>query len=204
MDPIERLMEGHQRFRGRYSYEEASLLAELAEKGQSPDVALVSCCDSRVDPAIIMDCKPGDLFIIRNVANLVPPCEPDGTYHGTSAALEFAVNGLGVSHIIVLGHAKCGGVQALMSEDDSDANKSDFIHNWMSIAKDAAAEAANNEQLKTDEERQQYCEQAVVKTSLNNLMTFDWISDRVNSGDLHLHGWYFDLRTGNLTHLAEK
>ncbi|NKB76510.1 MAG: carbonic anhydrase [Gammaproteobacteria bacterium] len=204
MEPIERLLDGHQRFRNRFSYEQSSLLKNLATQGQSPDVAIVSCCDSRVDPAIIFDCKPGDLFIVRNVANLVPPYEPEGTYHGTSAALEFAVNGLNVSHIIVLGHAQCGGVQALLRENDEDAGKSDFIHNWMSIAKEAAVEVANDKTLTTEAERCRQCERAVVNVSLNNLMSFPWIKKRVEENQLHLHGWYFDLEVGDLIRLGLK
>ncbi len=202
MEPIERLLEGHHRFRHSFPYEPSSLLRNLAEQGQSPEVAIVSCCDSRVEPSIIFDCQPGDLFTIRNVANLVPPYESEGAYHGTSAALEFAVNGLGVSHILVLGHAQCGGVKALVKGNDEDVVKSDFIHNWMSIAQDAAHKVINDNTLTTETERCRQCEQEVVGVSLNNLMTFPWIREKVESGNLHLHGWYFDLAVGELIRLG--
>lgn len=197
MDPIDKLLQGHERFRQRYFAENPELFERLARRGQAPKVAVVACCDSRVDPAIITDCDPGDLFTIRNVANLVPPHEPEGVYHGTSAALEFAVRGLNVEHILVLGHAQCGGIQALMSGDYS-SSRDDFIGHWMAIARDARERVLADESLADPEQRYRACEHAAIGISLNNLMTFPWIRERVEAGTLHLHGWYFDLHSGAL------
>jgi carbonic anhydrase len=134
LDAIESLIAGYRRFREGYFRDNQQRLTTLALEGQSPAVAIVGCCDSRVDPAVITDSAPGELFVIRNVANLVPPCEGEGTWHGTSAALEFAVRGLEVEHIIVLGHARCGGIRALMEEKEDSGNDDQFIYHWMRIA----------------------------------------------------------------------
>lgn len=193
MDPIDKLLAGYQRFRDRYFRDEPGLFAQLS-LGQRPAVAVVACCDSRVDPAIIMDCEPGDLFIVRNVANLVPPYEPDSLHHGTSAALEFAVCNLKVQHVIVLGHAQCGGIQALLSED----HRGDFIESWMSIAEGARRETLGNLALRTPQQRARHCEQAAIRASLANLETFPWIKERTRAQTLWLHGWYFDIESGVL------
>ncbi len=197
MDPVDKLLEGYKRFRDQYFHQEPELFAKLAKKGQAPAVAVVACCDSRVDPAIILDCEPGDLFIIRNVANLVPPYDPDGRHHGTSAALEFAVCGLNVQHIIVVGHAQCGGIQALLQGSDG-AQPRDFVASWMSIADGARNDTLNNRALQTPEDRARFCEQAAIRSSIQNLLTFPWINERVAQGYLRCHGWYFDIGSGEL------
>lgn len=193
MDPIDKLLDGYKRFRDQYFHDAPELFAQLS-LGQRPAVAVIACCDSRVDPAIIMDCEPGDLFIIRNVANLVPPYEPDGQHHGTSAALEFAVCNLKVQHIIVLGHAQCGGIQALLSADHS----GDFIESWMSIAEGARRATLADPALTTPQAQALHCEQAAIRASLANLETFPWIRERVQAQSLRLHGWYFDIESGAL------
>ena len=197
MQPIEKLIAGFQRFRSRHFVEAPVLYERLAQEGQSPKVMVIACCDSRVDPAIITDCDPGDLFVVRNVANLVPPCERDGSYHGTSAALEFAVTSLQVEHIIVLGHGSCGGVRALLTGADQSQGESTFIANWMGIARQARDQALGDGQP-LENEQFVSAEQHVVRISLRNLMTFPFVSQRVQQGRLHLHGWYFDLRGGQL------
>lgn len=201
MEAITKLIEGYRRFRKRYFHEEPELFASLVSRGQSPAVAVVACCDSRVDPAIIMDCEPGDLFTIRNVANLVPPYELGGLYHGTSAALEFAVRVLRVGHIIVLGHAQCGGINALLESDSTDVAQGDFVASWMRIASQARDAALNEPKFTTFEMRRRYCEQAAVRVSIDNLMTFPWIKERVENQKLRLHGWYFDIGSGDLMRL---
>ncbi len=203
MDPIARLIEGFQRFRHKYFVEDRALFEQLSRRGQSPKVAVVACCDSRVDPAIVLDASPGDLFTIRNVANLVPPHEPEGTYHGTSAALEFAVRSLEVEHILVLGHAQCGGIRALMEGDLRPGGDEpyDFIGAWMSIAREARERVTADGTL-SEPERRPACEKAAVEVSLENLMTFPWIQRRVEDGRLQLHGWYFDLESGELSRIA--
>ncbi len=199
MDPITHLLDGLVRFRANYFHKEPGLYQSLAKSGQAPQVAVVACCDSRVDPALIFDCEPGDLFTIRNVANLVPPFEPSGSYHGVSAALEFAVRGLAVQHIVVLGHAQCGGIRALLA--DSATEKRDFISAWMNIAAEARERVLGDTSLSSLDERARCCEQMAIGVSLKNLLTFSWIRERVESGSLQLHGWYFDLESGDLLYI---
>ena len=159
---------------------------------------VIACCDSRVDPAILANAAPGDLFILRNVANLVPPCEPDGHYHGTSAALEFAISSLRVEYVIVMGHAGCGGVRALMTNDPGITEVNPFINRWMRIAepaRDRTREVMAGESL----ERQiGHCEREVIKVSLTNLLSFPCIAHGVKLGRLRLRGLYFDIASGTL------
>lgn len=202
MHPINKLLEGYGRFRQRFFDQDPQLFRELSTRGQSPQVAIVACCDSRVDPAIVFDCSPGDLFTIRNVANLVPPHEPSGTYHGTSAALEFAVGGLKVRHILVLGHAQCGGIRALMAAPSPQERKSDFIDAWVNIAAGARERVLEELPGNDFDTLARACELASIRVSLENLMTFPWIRERVERGELFLHGWYFDLESGELQRLG--
>jgi carbonic anhydrase len=196
MNSPRQLIEGFQRFRERHFAQGSVQFQDLVEFGQAPKTLVVACCDSRVDPALVLDCAPGDLFVIRNVANLVPPSENQGNYHGTSAALEFGVRNLEVQHIIVLGHAHCGGIHALL-EHSVDKDET-FISEWMGIA-DAALERVEQDHADSSSEvRHRACEQQAILVSLNNLMTFPWIRERVEQGRLTLHGWYFDIEHGEL------
>jgi carbonic anhydrase len=196
MSSPQRLIAGFQRFRERSFADDDAQFHDLVQFGQAPTTMVVGCCDSRVDPALILDCAPGDLFVIRNVANLVPPAENLGHYHGTSAALEFGVRNLAVQHIIVLGHAHCGGIHALL--ESGVARDDSFIAEWMRIA-DAAREKIEQEFAEAGSEvRQRACEQQAILVSLNNLKTFPWIRERVEQGGLALHGWYFDIEHGEL------
>jgi len=196
MSSPQQLIAGFQRFRERHFAEDSALFQGLTQFGQTPKALVVACCDSRVDPALVLDCAPGDLFVIRNVANLVPPAENMGHYHGTSAALEFGVRNLGVPHIIVLGHAQCGGIHALLeggvAKDDS------FIAEWMGIADAARKHIEQELSGASDKSRLRACEQQAILVSLDNLMTFSWIRERVEQGTLTLHGWYFDIEGGEL------
>ena len=190
------LIAGYKRFRDGYFKDNRKRLDALAA-GQSPRICLVSCCDSRVDPATVFDAHPGELFVIRNVANLVPPYEEEGLFHGTSAALEFAITGLEVEHIVVLGHAHCGGIRALMDKESGEGSGS-FIDRWMSIAEPvrqslACVPGAGRE------ERYAACERHAVAHSLRNLMSYPWIQSRVDDGSLSLHGWHYDLAGGALS-----
>jgi len=198
LDAIQNLIDGYRRFREGYYKQHEERLTALAEQGQSPKVAVVGCCDSRVDPAVITDSAPGDLFVIRNVANLVPPCEGEGTWHGTSAALEFAVTGLHVEHIVVLGHARCGGIRALMETEEAAAAPDDFIYHWMRIAREARERALAPELALDFEQRAHLCEQEAIRISLRNLLSFPWIQERVEADALRLHGWYYDMVSGTL------
>lgn len=166
---LEKLLKGNERFRNGYFQRNREQLEKLAQQ-QAPDVAMVSCCDSRVDTGILFDAEPGEIFVIRNVANLVPPFELQGDYHGTSAALEFAVTCLEVKEIMVLGHANCGGIRALM-ENDGNIKKDGFIDRWMQIAAPAKKEILARKDLGTFEEKVDACEKTAIHYSLRNLLT---------------------------------
>lgn len=193
---MDALLAGYRRFRLGAWPERRELFETLAADGQRPRALVVGCVDSRVDPAMIFDAAPGELLVLRNVANLVPPYQPDAAYHGTSAALEFAVRVLRVPDIVVLGHGMCGGVQALLHGAPAAAR--DFVAPWMSLAAPARARALACEPV---ERRQLVCEHEVVKISLANLMTFPWIAERVAGGDLALHGAWFAISSGVLATL---
>jgi len=190
---MDKLLAGYRRFRANGWPEQRRRFEALADDGQRPQSLVVTCVDSRVDPAMIFDTVPGQMLSVRNVANLVPPYAPDVAYHGTSAALEFAVRVLKVPHIVVLGHGLCSGVRALIEGAPQDA--ADFVAPWMSMAASARTEALREA---TPEARQQMAEQAVIKVSLANLLTFPWIRDGVAAGTLRLHGAWFAIRSGVL------
>ena len=219
MSSLEKLIKGYEEYREGYFREHCRCLEELGQKGQSPKIAVVACCDSRVDPTVITSSKLvitvgstresqqatvitssklGDLFVIRNVANLVPPFRKTEYWHGTSAALEFAVRHLNVEHIIVLGHANCGGIRSLFATDQDDAAPDEFIGTWMSIADKARQQVLDDPELKTLDERAKACEQISIQASLANLMTYSWIRERVEDGRLELHGWYYNVVSGEL------
>ncbi len=197
MEEVKALIDGHQRFYKQYFEKQRGLYSNLFEEGQSPKFLVISCCDSRVHPAQIMDTAPGDIFVIRNVANLVPINEADGKSHGTSAAMEFAIKHLKVKHIIVFGHSQCGGIRTLM-EGDHLSNEYSFVDPWMGIAKNARASVLKKHQGKSFDEQCAHCEKASIEISLTNLMTFPWIKEKCDSGSLTIHGWYFDIETGYL------
>jgi carbonic anhydrase len=167
----------------------------LAERGQQPEIMVIGCCDSRVSPEVIFDARPGELFVMRNVANLVPPYETHGQFHGTSAALEFAVQGLGVGHIVVLGHARCGGIRSF-AEKQAPLSSGDFIGKWMSIIAPAADTLEDPGEVPSDAYITKL-ELAGIEQSLANLMTFGSIRRRIAEG-MELHGAYFDIATGRL------
>ena len=192
---MQRLIEGFHRFREGYYAEQRELYDRLAIEGQRPRAMVIACADSRVDPQLLFQAAPGELFILRNVANLMPPYQPDANYHGASAAVEFAVKGLEVEDIVVLGHAHCGGVAALLQ--GAKAEPSDFIGHWMSIADSARAAAA----AAPEGEAQRLCEHETIRVSLRNLRTFPWIQQRIAEGRLRLHGCWFDLDSGELVQL---
>ena len=196
----ESLIAGYRRYRDGYYQENRDRLLHLAEQGQSPKVAVVACCDSRVDPAVITGSNPGDIFVVRNVANLVPPCEGEGTWHGTSAALQFAICGLEVEHLIVMGHAQCGGIRSLL-ERRKTKYEDKFITDWMSLAEKARSHILEREDLKSFDERAHALEMKAIETSLANLETFPWIQERRQEGNLQLHGWYYDMGSGELLQL---
>jgi carbonic anhydrase len=198
---MDRLIEGFRNFRQNLWPDNRALFRSLASKGQSPRVMVIACADSRVDPQMIFSAAPGEIFTVRNVANLVPPYAPNTDYHGTSAAIEFAVRGLEVAHIVVLGHADCGGVRALLRGPDKTASN-DFINSWMRIAA-SARERAVSQAAGDAAVAQHICEHETVKVSLENLVTFPWLRERVAAGQLKLHGCYFGIESGQLLLLNE-
>lgn len=206
MEDIAKFIEGFREFKANYFAEgrgPGRLLFDRLREGQRPKSLIIGCSDSRVDPAILFGCDPGDLFVVRNVANLVPPCEEGKGYHGVSAALEFGVLTLEVRHIIVLGHAHCGGIGALMSGQCA-FSSAGFIENWMKIADGALEKAKSELPGGTPEELARACEQAAILVSLENLRTFPWIRARVDAGLLMLVGWYFDIEDGSLYGYSEE
>ena len=192
-----KLVEGFRRFREQHFERNDSLYQQLVKEGQTPKTLVVACCDSRVDPAIVLDCEPGDLFVIRNVANLVPPVEGRAGHHGTTAAIEYGVRVLGVEHIIVLGHAHCGGIGTLMKTGGVNVPGS-FIDDWMCLVESARSSVMAEMPGASPEEQVRACEQRAILVSLENLMTFTWLRERVASGHLSLHGWYFDIEHGQI------
>jgi carbonic anhydrase len=195
---MENLLAGFRRFRQNIWPERRVLFEDLAASGQRPTAMVVACIDSRVDPAMIFDAAPGQLLTVRNVANLIPAYAPDNTYHGTSAALEFGVQVLKVTDIIVLGHGACGGVKALI--DGPPVNARDFVAPWMSIASRIINRVPST---LPPEQRQQWCEHEVVRTSISNLMTFPWIARRVAERKLSVHGAWFAIHSGSLMLLGK-
>lgn len=197
------LIDGYRRFRDREWQEERDRWSELAE-GQSPKVMVIACSDSRVDPATIFDARPGEMFVVRNIGNLVPPFEPDQNYHGVSAALEFAVTQLEVDELVVMGHGFCGGCAAALTGqfDDAGHGQGHFIAHWIEMLADAREKIrAAHPTL----DRQAFLEMELegVRLSLRNLMGFPWIRERVESGRLTLHGTYFAISDGVLHVLDE-
>lgn len=197
-----RLIEGYETFRSGRLPQERARFEEMAAHGQKPEIMLIACCDSRVSPEVIFDARPGELFVVRNVANLVPPFSPDGELHGTSAALEYAVQALKVKHIVVMGHGRCGGVHAftqrLRNPTAEDAlSPGDFIGKWMTMLT-PAAEALPTQ---VDESDYDYAERlaiASIRNSIENMLTFPCVNILHGKGKLGLHGAMFDVMTGQL------
>ncbi|MFN3232450.1 MAG: carbonic anhydrase [Alphaproteobacteria bacterium] len=196
MEWIRRVARGYESFREGYYEENRALFEELATKGQSPRVMVISCCDSRVEPSVILGAEPGDLFVVRNVANLVPPYEPDSHYHGTSAALEFAVKNLKVRHIVILGHAQCGGVKAALTGTVDP--ETSFIGKWMSLTDAIRDDVVKNHADEPFEDQLLELEHQSISQSVAHLKQFPFIADAVEAEDLYLHGWHFDIHSGEL------
>ncbi len=195
--PLRKITTGFLEFQRGTFQSKRTFFEKLAVK-QQPKVMMVACSDSRVDPAILTNAEAGDLFMVRNVANLVPPCDVDIGRHGTSAALEFAVVYLEVEHIIVLGHSGCGGIKALLTGDPALDREHTFIHHWMQITDEARRRTLLVARQQPIEVRLRILTQEAIKTSLANLLSFPWINERVEAGRLRIHGWRFDLEDGNM------
>ncbi|HWX51087.1 MAG TPA: carbonic anhydrase [Roseomonas sp.] len=193
---LRRLVSGFSRFR-RQHFEADETLYDHLLSGQHPEVMVIACSDSRTDPAIICGARPGDLFVVRNVAALVPPPSADGQPHGTASAIEFGVKALGVRHVVVLGHSFCAGVRCLL-EHDHETRRFDYVSAWMDVARSVREEMDG---LVTEAERTsiaRWAEQATVLASLRHLAAYPFVAERVAAGDLSLHGWYFHFGWGVL------
>ncbi len=192
------LLAGYRRFREGHWAEARAEYESLAAEGQRPHTLVVACSDSRADPALIFDAAPGQLFVVRNVANLVPPYEPDAHLHGVSAALEFGVKVLEVSRIVVMGHAHCGGVNAMIN--GAPDNCRDFVEPWVGMAAPVVSRLVRS--LPADQV-ERAAEEATVRLSLHNLRTFPWIAEREAAGKLALTGLHFGIADGELTLLQD-
>lgn len=199
---IQHFIEGFQRFQSKYFAGETPLYEQL-NNGQNPTTLLIGCCDSRVDPALLLDCDPGDIFVIRNVANLVPPCNELGHQQGVSAAIQFAVEKLSIKRVIVMGHAKCGGINALM-QGHTPSRNIDFIDRWMKIAEPVKQQVLTQMAACSPAEQTRAVELGAILMSLANLRSFPWVAEREARGELALHGWYFDMRQGALLAYSER
>jgi carbonic anhydrase len=193
----ETLLNGYKNFMsGRY-VDERERYRVLADTGQKPQTLFIACCDSRSAPETIFDCGPGELFVVRNVANMVPPFEPDGQYHATSAAIEYAVQVLKVKDIVVMGHGRCGGIQAALDPNLEPLSPGDFIGKWMNMVKSAAEQIQSNDVM-TASERQTALERVSIRNSIANLRGFPFVKTQETAGKVKLHGAWFDISTGEL------
>jgi carbonic anhydrase len=191
------LIDGYRAFKANRFAHESERYRKLAEQGQTPETLIIACCDSRAAPEMIFNALPGEIFVIRNVANLVPSYKPDGDYHSTSAALEFAVQSLKVTDIVVLGHGRCGGIMAALDPFAEPLSPGDFIGKWMGLLAPAAESIAANQSL-TGAERQTALERISVANSIENLRTFPCVSILESRQRLRLHGAWFDISSGEL------
>jgi carbonic anhydrase len=195
---ILRMLVGFRRFRDRFFKEESSIFERLASSGQSPKTLMIACSDSRVDPAILFSSSPGEIFVVRNVANLVPPYESSIGFHGVSAAIEFAVVNLKVENVVVLGHRQCGGIRSMFQPEN--IKEGGFVSQWMKIAADARKKVLTKFPNADIDTQCKECERESIVISLRNLRTFSFIEDAIKNRGMELHGVYFDLEDGQLWH----
>lgn len=188
---------GFERFRSKHFADDTTLFTRLRQ-GQNPSALVISCCDSRADPGMLLGAGPGDIFVVRNVANLVPPYDDGSQMPGIRADIEFAVKSLNVKHIIILGHSGCGGIRALMDGEGITSSNFEFIGKWVGIARPVRERIVREMADRPAAEQIRACEHGAIARTLENLMTFPWIRERVERGELELHGWYFDIDAGDL------
>lgn len=191
------LLDGYNNFKTGRLVDDRDRYARLADEGQAPETAVIACCDSRAAPSTIFNTAAGDIFVVRNVANLVPPYAPDGSFTSVSAAIEFAVQGLQVKNILVLGHSRCGGVNAALGPAGEPLSEGDFIGTWVTQLA-SAAEAVRSDPTVPEGERQTTLERRSIRDSVANLRTFPFIAARESEGTLALHGAWFDIANGEL------
>ena len=198
MRDVSKFLSVFRRFQKNYLGEHHDLFDALVQEGQRPRALMIACCDSRCDPALLTDCDPGDMFVVRNVANLVPPHVQATYFAATTSAIAFAIHNLEVEHVIVMGHAQCGGIRALLEHKTPERDEEALVAKWLEIAEEARQQVLKDLSTKSPEVVAHACEQASILVSLENLMSYPWISQRVNEGKLALHGWYFDMPRGEL------
>ena len=192
------LTDRYHRFRHRIFVPNADQYEELATYGQSPEIMIISCCDSRVDTETIFSAMPGELFVIRNVANLVPPYETGGKFHGVSAGIEFAVLNLRVKHFVIMGHSGCGGIKVALDQSAAIETEAHFISRWMAMLDEARLSVLAAHQATSQAEKARALELAGIKTSIKNLRTFPFVKELEDKGKLSLHGAHFDIKSGTL------
>ncbi len=195
---INELLEGYSKFFAKYfAKKDNPLFKELTEKGQFPKALIIACCDSRVDPAIITSAKPGDILVVRNVANLIPPyTSKDKMDYASRAAISLAITSFRVPHIIVMGHSQCLGLRALLDNDPSKSSKD--IKDWLSFAEPAKQKVLSELPDADIEQLASRCERISIQQSLQNLQSYPRVAENIKSGSLSLHGWHFDLESGEL------
>ena len=199
---ILRLLAGFRRFHRKFYQEGKPSILGLSQRGQTPKTLIIACSDSRVDPAILSSANPGELFVIRNVANLVPPFESGSGFHGVSAAIEFAVVNLKVQNIVILGHRQCGGIRSLFQAEP--VKKSGFVSQWMSIAQKAYEKVKDRFPDASMELQCKECEKESIRASMENLMTFPFVQEAKSYRGLSILGLYFDLELGQLWELDDE
>ncbi len=192
------LIDGYRRYTGERLPEERRRLAQLARLGQAPRAMVIGCCDSRAAPETVFSTGPGELFVVRNVANIVPPYAPDGAHHSTSAAIEFAMRDLMVPDVVVLGHSLCGGIAAYLKGRQLEEIRGEFLGPWIDLLSGSQAEASETDRALAEADMQRAVEEVVVRRSLKNLTTFPFVRERVEAGELALHGAHFGIATGEL------
>lgn len=198
--PVDKLIDGYRKFRRTTFARERSRYERLAEKGQKPKILIIACSDSRVSPSVLFNTPPGAIFVARNIANIVPPHDPDGRPRSIGAAVEYAIKVLNVSDIIVKGHAHCGGVKALVNRGEG-LPETDYLKPWVEVAAPARALLPTNFDSLDDSGKRRASEFAVIQNSIMNLSGYPWVRERLESGGLKLHGWHFDIHDGKLSRL---
>lgn len=182
---FKKLLNGYHKFKKKYATGDNSIMEQLSVHGQHPEFMFIACSDSRVDPALLLQCDPGDIFMVRNVANIVPPYENDKKHHGTSAALEYGICYLKVKHLVILGHSQCGGINALINGDN--LNQDDFISDWVSLLED-----------KDHPQDIDSCSKKALLRSYDNALSFPWIKQQVEDSNLQIHLWFIDIQKGDV------
>lgn len=198
--PVDHLIDGYRKFKRTTFHRDQKLYRQLAEKGQKPKILVIACSDSRVSPNAIFGVQPGDIFVARNIANIVPPHDPDGRPRSIGAAVEYAVKVLGVSDIVIKGHARCGGVAALVNNGEG-LPPTDYLKAWVEVAAPARKLLPPNFASLPPDEKRRLSEYAVIQNSIMNLSGFPWVRERMEKGTLRIHGWHFDIQDGKLSRL---